>query len=58
MTPKLFRVLLITLAAGFTAVFVALCVPPFLQNPDILGAFGAGFVNPYASGYAMDVFFS
>jgi len=28
--------------------------PPFLENPDIIGAFLAGFVNPYSSGYALD----
>lgn len=58
MNHKLFRSLLIVLAAAFTAVFMVVCVPPFLQNPDILGAFGSGFVNPYASGYAFDVFFT
>ncbi len=29
-------------------------VPPLLQDPDIFAAFAAGFVNPYASGYAAD----
>lgn len=58
MNQTAFRTLLVTLAAAFTAAFVAICVPPFLQNPDILGAFAGGFVNPYATGYALDVFFS
>lgn len=58
MTLNVFRTLLIALAAVFTVAFVAICVPPFLQNPDILGAFGGGFVNPYASGYALHVFFN
>ena len=29
-------------------------VPPLLESRDILGAFAAGFVNPYSSGYALD----
>ena len=31
-------------------------VPPLIEHPDIIGAFAAGFVNPYASGYSADVF--
>ena len=58
MTKTTFRTVLILLAAGFTALFTAICIPPFLQNPDVIGAFGAGFVNPYSSGYALDIFFT
>ena len=53
-----FRISLFALAAGFTAAFLVICIPPFLQNPDVIGAFAAGFVNPYASGYALDIFFT
>lgn len=31
-----------------------LCVPPLAAHPDLVGAIAAGFVNPYASGYALD----
>ena len=55
MNARTFRICLILLAAAFTVVFVAICIPPFLKNPDIMGAFAAGFVNPYASGYSTDV---
>ncbi|MFZ5757122.1 MAG: DUF2834 domain-containing protein [Pseudomonadota bacterium] len=58
MSITAFRAILILLAAAFTIVFMAVCIPPFLQDPDILAAFGAGFVNPYASGYALDIFFT
>lgn len=58
MSTQAFRLSLIVLAALFTGAFVVICIPPFLANPDILGAFGAGFVNPYASGYALDIFFT
>lgn len=55
MSTSIYRILLWALAIGFAAIFVALCVPPFLENPDIIGALMAGFVNPYSSGYSMDV---
>jgi Terpene cyclase DEP1 len=53
-----FRALLILLAGGFAVAFAAICIPPFIENPDILGAFAGGFVNPYATGYSLDVFFT
>lgn len=58
MSTESFRVVLLVLAVAFTAAFVVVCIPPFLQNPDVIGAFGAGFVNPYSSGYALDIFFT
>jgi Terpene cyclase DEP1 len=58
MSTHAFRISLLVLAAGFTAAFVVICIPPFLEGQDILGAFAGGFVNPYATGYAMDVFFT
>lgn len=56
MSIAIFRFSLILLAAAFTLAFVAICIPPFLESPDILGAFAGGFVNPYATGYALDAF--
>lgn len=58
MSMHAFRISLLVLAAAFTAAFVVICIPPFLGNPDIVGAFAGGFVNPYASGYALDIFFT
>ena len=57
MSDKLFKWSLIVTALGFTVLFSFIVVPPLVANPDILGAFAAGFVNPYASGYSLDVFF-
>ncbi len=57
MGKKAFQALNLAIAVGFTAVFAAVVVPALVENPDIIGAFGAGFVNPFASGYASDVFF-
>lgn len=56
MSTNGFRIALIALASFFTIAFVVVVIPPLLKNPDILGAFAAGFVNPYASGYSLDVF--
>ncbi len=55
MKDRIFSIGLILVAAIFTLIFCWLVIPPLLDNPDILGAFGAGFVNPFASGYSTDV---
>lgn len=57
MNDRLYQGALIALALGFSLAFLLIVVPPLIQNPDIIGAFAAGFVNPYASGYSLDVFF-
>jgi hypothetical protein len=54
MTEPLFKFVIIAAAATFTALFAYWCIPPQIANPDIIGAFAAGFVNPYSSGYAAD----
>ncbi len=55
MSDRSFRVAVIAVGLAFTALFSGLVVPPLIDDPDILGAFRAGFVNPYASGYSADV---
>ena len=50
-----FRVAIVTVALAFTGLFCVVVVPPLIENPDVLGAFAAGFVNPYSSGYSADV---
>jgi hypothetical protein len=55
MSSSLFRALVTLIGAAFTLAFAVVVVPPLLQNPDVIGAFAAGFVNPYSSGYSMDV---
>jgi hypothetical protein len=50
-----FRILLVGVAVLFTGIFIVIVVPPLIANPDVLGAFAAGFVNPYAAGYSSDV---
>lgn len=55
MTESTFTAVLYAAAALFTAIFAVVVVPPLIAEPDIIGAFAAGFVNPYASGYSSDV---
>jgi hypothetical protein len=54
MPLAVYRLLLIALGGGFAVAFALIVLPPLLREPDVLGAFAAGFVNPYASGYALD----
>ena len=55
MKTRLFKISLGLVAFIFTLIFCILMIPPLMKNPDIIGAFAAGFVNPYASGYSIDV---
>ena len=54
MSTALFRGLMVLIGALFTLAFGVIVIPAFLANPDVLGAFAAGFVNPFATGYALD----
>lgn len=58
MNDRIYRLVLWALALGFTAVFAVVVGPPLIESGDILGAFAAGFVNPFSSGYSLDVFFT
>ncbi len=46
---------IVVIAALFTAYFVMVIVPELLADQDIIAAFLAGFVNPYSTGYSLDV---
>ena len=46
MSDRSFRAAVIAVGLAFTALFSGLVVPPLIDDPDILGAFRAGFVNP------------
>jgi hypothetical protein len=53
MRDQIFKTTIVLIAIIFTLIFGITIIPPFLENPDIFGAFAAGFVNPYASGYSL-----
>ena len=55
MSDRSFRVAVTVVSLAFAVFFSVVVIPPLIDDPDILGAFGAGFVNPYASGYSADV---
>ncbi|MEO1228619.1 MAG: DUF2834 domain-containing protein [Myxococcota bacterium] len=56
MNERTFLIVVAAVGLAFTVFFAAVVIPPLIQHPDVLGAFAAGFVNPYASGYSADVF--
>jgi len=56
MKESTFKILMFCIAIVFTLVFAIVVMPPLIADPDIFGALGAGFVNPYSSGYSVDVF--
>src|SRR6056297_180793 len=55
MSKLVFKAILVVSALFFTGFFAAIVLPALIENPDVWGAFAAGFVNPYSSGYSMDV---
>ncbi len=49
-----FRFLVSLVAIGFSVFLFVTVLPPMLDSGDVIGAFAAGFVNPFAAGYAID----
>lgn len=49
-----FTLLLWILGLGFALSFAAVVMPAALRDGDVIAGFAAGFVNPYAAGYAID----
>ena len=55
MSEKIFRSGLVFLIVAFTVFFLTYFLPPIIKNPDIVGVLEAGFVNPHATGYSIDL---
>jgi len=55
MNNKTSQIIIAAIGLIFTVFFSATIIPALIKNPDIIGAFAAGFVNPYSSGYSFDV---
>ncbi|QJB68685.1 DUF2834 domain-containing protein [Parasphingorhabdus halotolerans] len=55
MPESLFKAIIIAAAVIFALIFCAVVIPALIAEPDVVGAFAAGFVNPYSSGYSSDV---
>jgi Protein of unknown function DUF2834 len=54
MSKTIFEATVILLGTAFTIAFGVIVVPALLESGEIVGAFAAGFVNPFASGYSLD----
>ena len=54
MSKSVYESLVVLLGAAFAVAFVVIVMPPLLESGDVVGAFAAGFVNPYSSGYSLD----
>ena len=54
MNKRSFITLLAIIALGFTVAFSVIVGPHLIKSLDVVGAITAGFVNPYASGFALD----
>jgi Terpene cyclase DEP1 len=52
-----FRALVALIGLMFVGAFCLIVVPAFIETPDVITAFVAGFVNPFASGYSLDTIF-
>lgn len=56
MSKSVFEGLVAGLGVAFAIAFCIIVVPPLLESGDVIGAFAAGFVNPFSTGYSLDVF--
>lgn len=57
MNRSVFTILMYVFGGGFALAFLMIVIPPLLESGDIIGAFAAGFVNPYSTGYSLDAIF-
>lgn len=57
MPRAVFEILVVLLGTTFAIAFCVILVPPLLVSGDVMSAFAAGFVNPFSTGYSLDVIF-
>lgn len=55
MNKRMYFSLLALVAIIFSIFFLVTILPALATDWDILSAFAAGFVNPFAAGYSIDV---
>ncbi len=55
MNETTFKYAMYGVALIFTVLFFIIVIPALIQNPNVIEALAAGFVNPFASGYSSDV---
>lgn len=54
MNERMYQILIALLGLGFAIAFAVTVMPPLMESGDPIAAAAAGFVNPYAAGYATD----
>jgi hypothetical protein len=54
MSKRVFEIFVVGFGIAFAMAFFVIVVPALLETGDIVGAFAAGFVNPFSSGYSLD----
>jgi len=54
MSERMFKTLVGLVALTFTVIFAVIVMPALIADGDPVAGALAGFVNPYASGYAWD----
>lgn len=55
MSETFLKCSMLVIASVFTLFFGFYVLPAFLATFDLLGAFSSGFVNPFSTGYSVDV---
>lgn len=51
---KAYQFILVTIGISFALFFFITLGPLLIENPNVISAFKAGYVNPYSSGFATD----
>lgn len=54
MSSRQFGTLSLGMGLVFAIFFAVYVLPPALESGDLVGAFAAGFVNPFSTGYSVD----
>ena len=55
MSRTFFEGAVLIVGVAFAVAFSVIVIPALLKTGDVPGAFAAGFVNPFSSGYSLDV---
>lgn len=54
LNQRRFCLAIAVLGASFAVAFFIVVIPELVRHPNVFAALAAGFVNPFAAGYAMD----
>ena len=57
MSKRVYEALIIGFGGAFALAFAVIVIPALRESGDVIGAFAAGFVNPFSTGYSLDAIF-